>query len=132
MTKVNHPTFEVFNHRVKTLLDNSARQKCYNDTGTDGPNQLFDFIYSIAGMGHALGEIIYKVIRYQAKSNPEDIEKVAAWAYLIWRKHHEQRGRIRPRLRKRISKVSSGGGSTSKRGVKTAKALHGADGSYPY
>lgn len=83
-------TFDEFVGNVKGLLDNSARQKAYNATGVDGPNQLFDFIYSVADMGHALGEIIYKVIRYKAKGNPEDIEKVAAWAFLVWRKHHER------------------------------------------
>ena len=82
-------TYDDYTAKVKTLLDNSARQKCYNDTGTDGPNQLFDFIYEITEMGHALGEIIYKVIRYNAKKNPEDLEKISAWAYLVWRKHHE-------------------------------------------
>ena len=37
------------------------------------------------GPGHALGEIIYKVRRYAARRNAEDLVKIVAWAYLVWR-----------------------------------------------
>ena len=83
-------TFDQFVTEVRNLLDGKASDKSYNTTGVDGPNELFDFVEEIAkGPGHALGEIIYKVKRYAAKGNPEDIVKVAAWAFLVWRSHKD-------------------------------------------
>lgn len=37
------------------------------------------------GPGHTLGEITYKTIRYAKRRDPNDLLKVAAWAYLVWR-----------------------------------------------
>ncbi len=79
-------TFDEFVQAVRDLLEGAASRKSYNKTGVDGPNDLYDFVHSIAGDGHALGEIIYKVKRFDAKHDPVDIIKVAAWAFLIWRK----------------------------------------------
>ena len=33
---------------------------------------------------HALGEIVYKVVRYHVRRDPQDLVKVAAWAELEW------------------------------------------------
>jgi hypothetical protein len=85
---VRGPNFDDFAKAIRALLDGAAAQKSYNKTGVDGPNDLFDFVEQIAGDGHALGEIVYKVKRYHARKNPEDILKIAAWAFLIWRKHN--------------------------------------------
>ncbi len=121
---MSNPTYKEFAERVEALLDDSARAKAYNATGVDGPNELFDFIGRVAGDGHALGEIIYKVIRFKAKENTEDIEKIAAWAFLVWRKHqNEHRRRVRTGIRKRVSKVGSSGRSSSKTGASTTKAI---------
>ena len=84
-------TFNQFTQNVKELLEPTAISKGYNITGVDGPNELYDFVHGIAGgNGHALGEIIYKVRRYVSKGDPRDIEKIAAWAFLVWRKHHTE------------------------------------------
>lgn len=86
-------TYESFSVRVKELLEETAAGKDYNQTGTDGPNELYDFVSTIAGgPGHALGEIIYKVKRYAAKGNEEDLLKIAAWAFLVWRTHSQSEG----------------------------------------
>lgn len=79
-------TFDAFCDSVGGLLNGTAEGKGYNRTGADGPNDLYTFIQEMNGnAGHAAGEIVYKVRRYMAKGNPEDILKVAAWAYLIWK-----------------------------------------------
>jgi hypothetical protein len=78
-------TFEEFVGEVAKLLEPTAQGKGYSTTGIDGHNPLYEFIQSFAGDGHALGEIVYKVKRYAAKGNPEDIVKVAAWAFLVWK-----------------------------------------------
>lgn len=80
-------TFQQFMDQVKGLCEGKAKEKKYNATGIDGPNQLYDFVHELTGgPHHALGEIVYKVQRYAAKGNEEDILKVAAWAFLVWRR----------------------------------------------
>lgn len=76
-------TFDDFARQVRALLEPAAAEKGYNATGADGENELFAFVQRMAGDRHALGEIIYKVTRYAAKGHPDDLLKIAAWAFLI-------------------------------------------------
>ena len=87
MPKDQELSFQSFAGAVENLMTTSAESKGYNQTGVDGPNEVFDFITSHVGDGHALGEMIFKVLRYDRKRNPEDLLKVAAWAFLMWRYH---------------------------------------------
>ncbi len=82
-------TFDEFSNQVRALLEPTAKGKGYNTTGVDGHNDLYEFVQSMAGDGHALGEIVYKAKRYAAKGNPEDVLKIAAWAFLIL-KHRQE------------------------------------------
>ena len=83
------PTYEQFMSDVAALLNGTAAGKGYSANGQDGPNQLYEFVRDISGgHQHAQGEIIYKVKRYAAKGNLEDIIKAAAWCFLIY-KHHQ-------------------------------------------
>jgi len=78
--------FDTFSAEVRALLDHTAVEKSYSSLGPDGPNELYDFIHGmVGGHGHALGEIVYKAKRFAAKGNREDLLKIAAWAFLIWR-----------------------------------------------
>ena len=81
-------TWASFEQKVRQLLEPTASSKGYSTTGLDGKNALYEFVQNVAqGPGHALGEIVYKATRYGAKRNPEDLEKIAAWAFLAWRHH---------------------------------------------
>ena len=81
-------TFDEFVSEVRGLLEPTAAGKGYSATGTDGPNQLYDFVQGMnGGPGHALGEIVYKAKRYAAKGNLEDVLKIAAWAFLVYKYH---------------------------------------------
>jgi hypothetical protein len=92
-------TYAEFSARVKELLEPTAQSKGYNTTGVDGQNQLYEFVQdTVGGPGHAIGEAIYKVKRYAAKRNPEDLEKLAAWAFLIWKHHVPKSGAVVPDL----------------------------------
>lgn len=85
---MNDRTFETFESRVRELLDPTAQAKGYSTTGVDGENRLYAFVEdTVGGPGHAIGEALYKITRYAAKRNPEDLEKLAAWAFLMWRHH---------------------------------------------
>jgi hypothetical protein len=66
---------------VGGLLNGTAEAKGYAKNGSG--RALLDFVAEHAP-GHAIGEIIYKVVRWQRKGNPEDLLKVAAWAFLEW------------------------------------------------
>jgi len=83
---------EVFLNTVRELLENTAKSKGYNAEGLQGRNALYEFIYHQLGLNthtHALGEIVYKAVRYNSKKNEEDLVKIAAWALLVWL-HHEK------------------------------------------
>jgi hypothetical protein len=81
-------TWKTFMQNVESLLAPTAADKGYSTNGIDGQNALYEFVEETAGgCGHALGEIIYKARRYSRKGDPVDIEKIAAWAFLIWRHH---------------------------------------------
>ena len=85
-------TFDAFVAQMRAILEPTAAGKGYNTTGVDGDNSLYEFVAeTVGGQGHAIGEAIYKIKRYAAKGNPEDLVKLASWAFLMF-KHHEDRG----------------------------------------
>lgn len=87
------PTFDQFVAKFRALLEPTASDKGYSTTGVDDPNQLYNFVQSFAGNHHALGEIVYKAKRYAAKGNVEDVLKIAAWAFLVWKHDVEKAAR---------------------------------------
>lgn len=77
-------TFAEFMAEVEKLLNGTAAGKGYNASGPDSQNALYEFVREMAGGDHhACGEIIYKIKRFEAKGNLEDIYKAAAWCFLI-------------------------------------------------
>jgi hypothetical protein len=79
-------SFDKFVSEVRDLCEGTAQEKGYNSTGVDGQNDLYQFIQNLSGGdGHALGEIVYKAVRYSRKKDKHDLVKIAAWAYLIYR-----------------------------------------------
>ena len=82
-------TFQTFMNAAEDLLNGTAASKGYSPNGPDGSNPLYAFVeHAVGGSQHAIGEIIYKAVRYQHQRDPKDLLKIAAWAYLVWR-HHE-------------------------------------------
>lgn len=82
---MNPNSFEFFVSEVKSLLDKAAESKGYNKTGIEGDNPVYNFMHNLFGDAHPLGEIIYKVIRFHNKGDKNDLLKIAAWAYLVWK-----------------------------------------------
>ncbi len=79
-------TFARFCAEMRRLLDQDAAGKGYDAGGPDSENLLYTFIdETVGGPGHALGEIVFKTRRYAALRRPEDLAKIAAWAFLVWR-----------------------------------------------
>lgn len=71
--------FESFTAGARRLMDEVAKEKGYD-------SDLLSFCQKMR-LTHAEGEIIYKLVRYNRKRNPEDLLKIAAWAYLMWKEH---------------------------------------------
>ena len=83
-------TFDAFRAEVEASLTSAAGEKGYNTTGVDGENRVYAVVHAATGgHGHALGEIIYKALRYARKRDPADLVKIAAWAFLIYKHHGE-------------------------------------------
>lgn len=79
---------ESFFDQVSEVVGSRAAVKGYG--GQDWESGLYSFVHQhIAEEGHAIGEIIYKAVRYNNKRSPEDLVKIAAWAFLIW--HHDRK-----------------------------------------
>jgi len=86
LPKVINPfesAIDMFCLKLKDKLLQSARAKGYHGDEDDG-RKMYDSIIALAGEGHAMGEIIYKLTRYRRLKDPVDIEKAAAWCFLIW------------------------------------------------
>jgi hypothetical protein len=76
---------EEFQSEINKALNGKAEDKGYSAGGDSGGRPMLDAVALIAGEGtHPIGEILYKVARWKAKRNPEDLVKVAAWAFLLW------------------------------------------------
>ncbi len=84
----NPVSFGTFCDNVQHTVEGKAKDKAYNDTNVDGPN-LLDQLAGKHFPGHSLGEIFYKTVRFMKKRESSDLEKIAAWAFLEWRR--EQR-----------------------------------------
>jgi hypothetical protein len=90
-------TFRAFVRAVGALLTGQAARKGYHVGAPDGPNPLYAFTARlVGGPGHALGEIVYKAQRYAALRRDEDVLKIAAWAFLIWRHASSDASDTRP------------------------------------
>lgn len=86
MPQKDIPTFKQFVKEVEALCGGTANEKGYNRTGVDGQNDLYQFIQNLSkNDSHAMGEIIYKAVRYTNKRDKRDLLKIAAWAYLVWK-----------------------------------------------
>jgi hypothetical protein len=76
-------SLSAFGLELNQILVKRAQEKGYHSQGLNG-RQLYDFVHDLAANGHALGEIVYKAIRYNRRKNPEDLVKIACWAFLVW------------------------------------------------
>jgi hypothetical protein len=85
--------FEEFVEEVYALLAPKSASKGYSEDGPNGRNSAYEFVEEHidekSPHAHALGEIIYKAIRYARKRDKEDALKIAAWAFLIWKYHKD-------------------------------------------
>jgi NTP pyrophosphatase (non-canonical NTP hydrolase) len=76
----NH--FKAFVEGVHSLVYGKALDKGY--ANEDDGSALRHFVDKYFP-GHALGEVVYKAVRYAAKRDPADLLKIAAWAFLVYR-----------------------------------------------
>ena len=70
--------FNEFVSKMVKKIGTEAGLKGYDDSLTDFMKRHFN--------DHAIGEIVYKSVRYATQKQEEDILKIAAWAYIIWKR----------------------------------------------
>lgn len=77
-------SFAHFAESVRGMLTKSAEDKGYS--GAKDPDVGGDLLAFVNKHfeGHSLGEVVYKAVRFRAKKDPKDLEKIAAWAFLEW------------------------------------------------
>lgn len=76
--------FEAFAAKVKDIIEAKAEAKGYRKGQASNPGgELYAFVKAHFG-GHDLGEAVYKLVRFAAKGDEEDLLKAAAWIYLTW------------------------------------------------
>lgn len=76
--------FDEFVKKVRHSVTEKATAKGYRPEDSD---ELLNFVARM-GFSHAEGEILYKLVRYHARHDPEDLEKICGWAYLEWKRLH--------------------------------------------
>lgn len=78
--------FDVFTRRALQILESKAEDKGYR-TGEDTRpgGSLYTFVEEHFGKAnHPMGEVVYKVVRAHETGRLEDVEKAAAWLFLVW------------------------------------------------
>lgn len=81
-------SFDAFMSAVRSSVDDHAKRKNYSDNGPDGHNKLLVVMRELdIHKAHACGEIVYKVAEYLRAPRRVMLEKIAGWAYVIWREY---------------------------------------------
>ena len=80
-----------FHSQMDVLLLGKAEAKGYSGGDCNGGRDMIDAVVTVCGESHPPGEIIYKIKRYLAKRDPEDVVKIAAWAFLIWDRQRREK-----------------------------------------
>lgn len=83
-------SFEEFSKNVKESLEGHAKRKGYHDGDANGANKMLDASRMLGfSPDHELGEILYKLAEFKQAPRRVIMEKIAAWAYLLWRQAGE-------------------------------------------
>lgn len=81
-------SLDAFFAAVRDSVNGHAKRKNYTDTGGDGPNKLITVMTTLdIHAPHGVGEIIYKCVEYLKNPRKVLLEKVAGWAFILWREH---------------------------------------------
>jgi hypothetical protein len=79
-------SFDAFFSAVRDSCENHAKRKNYTTNDINGPNQLFTIMQTLGiNKAHSVGEIIYKCAEYLKTPRRVLMEKVAGWAWIVWR-----------------------------------------------
>jgi hypothetical protein len=90
MTTKKDNSLDGFFAAIRDSVDNHAKRKNYTDNDPDGQNKLAESMKMLGlHIPHCLGEIIYKVAEYHKTPRRVLMEKVAGWAWLVWRETDE-------------------------------------------
>lgn len=81
---------DTFFANIRSSVESHAQRKGYTDDGPDGVNKLADAMKSLGvHEAHCIGEICYKCAEYRKAPRKVLMEKVAGWAWLLWKESQE-------------------------------------------
>lgn len=117
--------FQVFAKRVQHILESKAEDKGYRIGEDPRPGgSLYSFVEAHFGKGnHPMGEVVYKIVRAHETGKLEDLEKAAAWLFLVWArsdtraKEEAQYGQMQ---RAAVGLAEERAGATGPMGTRTA------------
>lgn len=71
---------------VRESCEKHAQRKGYTSGSVDGPNQLLTVCTALGiHHQHSIGEIIYKAAEFLTTPKSVILEKIAGWAWVLWR-----------------------------------------------
>jgi hypothetical protein len=87
----NAKSFDIFMENVRSSVGEHAERKGYSHGGPDGGNQLLQ-VDELLGIrvAHGIGEIVYKSAEYLRTPRRVLLEKIAGWAFCLWREHKDE------------------------------------------
>lgn len=79
-------SFKEFMEAVRSSVEDHAQRKGYTKNGTEGQNDLIE-IDKLMGthVHHCIAEIVYKAKEYLSTPRRVLLEKIAGWAFILWR-----------------------------------------------
>ena len=84
-------SFDTFMNAVRDSVDGHAKRKNYTDAGPDGENKLLLVMRTMdIHTPHAIGEIVYKCAEYLRTPRRVILEKIAGWAFVVWREYPDK------------------------------------------
>ncbi len=83
-------SYAAFSKAVEDSINGHAKRKGYTDNDPSGDNKLANAMKQMGiHEAHCIGEIVYKCAEWLKCPRRVLMEKVAGWAYLVWRETKE-------------------------------------------
>jgi hypothetical protein len=79
-------SLDIFFEAIRDSLESHAKRKGYHAGDANGENKMLEASRMLGfSPDHELGEILYKLAEFKAAPRRVLMEKIAAWAFLLWR-----------------------------------------------
>lgn len=88
--KPENDSLDSFFLAVRSSVTEHAQRKNYTDGGADSENKMLTVMKALGiDVPHGIGEIVYKCAEYLRAPRRVLLEKVAGWAFVVWRENRD-------------------------------------------